>query len=133
MSLFPLLGARLHELTGHQGGVTSVALSGDGRHIVSGSGDRTVAVWDLQTGERLHELTGHQDGVRSVALSGDGRCIVSGSYDRTVAVWDPQSGPRLATLALDGAIVCLRWRPADRVLVVGDVIGNLYCLEYRQG
>ena len=42
--------------------VTSVALSGDGRYIVSGSGDRTVAVWDLQTGARLHELTGHQGG-----------------------------------------------------------------------
>ena len=72
-------GARLHELTGHQGGVNSVALSGDGRHIVSGSYDGTVAVWDLQTGARLHELTGHQGGVSSVALSGDGRYIVSGS------------------------------------------------------
>ena len=59
-----------------------MALSGDGRHIVSGSGDRTVAVWDLQTGARLHELTGHHDWVRSVALSGDGRYIVSGSGDR---------------------------------------------------
>ena len=113
--------------------MSSVALSGDGRYIVSGSGDGTVAVWDLQTGARLHELTGHQGGVNSVALSGDGRHIVSGSDDGTVAVWDLQTGARLATLALDGAIACLRWHPADRFLVVGDVIGNLYCLEYRQG
>ena len=126
-------GARLHELTGHQGRVRSVALSGDGRHIVSGSSDKTVAVWDLQTGARLHQLTGHQDWVNSVALSGDGRHIVSGSDDGTVAVWDLQTGARLATLALDGAIACLRWHPADRFLVAGDVIGNLYCLEYRQG
>ena len=110
-----------------------MALSGDGRHIVSGSDDGTVAVWDLQTGARLHELTGHQDQVTSVALSGDGRYIVSGSDDRMVAVWDLQTGERLAALALDVGIVCLRWHPADRVLVVGDVIGNLYCLEYRQG
>ena len=60
MSLFPLLGARLHELTGHQSWVRSVALSGDGLHIVSGSDDGTVAVWDLQTGARLHQLTGHR-------------------------------------------------------------------------
>ena len=80
-----------------------------------------------------HELTGHHGGVTSVALSGDGRHIVSGSDDRTVAVWDLQTGARLATLALDGAIACLRWHPADRFLVVGDGIGNLYCLEYRQG
>ncbi|MGZ3357496.1 MAG: WD40 repeat domain-containing protein, partial [Isosphaeraceae bacterium] len=105
----------------------------DGRYIVSGSDDRTVAVWDLQTSARLHELTGHQGVVTSVALSGDGRYIVSGSRDRTVAVWDLQTSARLATLALDGRIVCLTWHPADRVLAVGDVIGNLYCLEYRQG
>ena len=91
-------GARLHELTGHQDWVNSVALSGDGRYIVSGSGDRTVAVWDLQTGARLHELTGHQGGVTSVALSGDGRHIVSGSRDGTVAVWDLQTGARLHEL-----------------------------------
>ena len=81
----------------------------------------------------LRVLTGHQDQVNSVALSGDGRYIVSGSDDGTVAVWDLQTGARLATLALDGAIECLTWHPADRVLVAGDVIGNLYCLEYRQG
>ena len=110
-----------------------MALSGDGRYIVSGCRDRTVAVWDFRTGARLHELTGHHGEVNSVALSGDGRYIVSGSEDRTVAVWDLQTGARLATLALDVGIACLRWHPADRVLVVGDVIGNLYCLEYRQG
>ena len=126
-------GAWLHELTGHHGEVTSVALSGDGRHIVSGSDDGTVAVCDLQTGARLHELTGHHGGVSSVALSGDGRHIVSGSSDRTVAVWDLQTGARLATLALDVGIVCLARHSADRVLVVGDMIGDLYCLEYRQG
>ena len=91
-------GARLHELTGHHDQVNSVALSGDGRHIVSGSSDGTVAVWDLQTGARLHELTGHQSWVSSVALSGDGRYIVSGSGDRTVAVWDLQTGARLHEL-----------------------------------
>ena len=108
-------------------------MSGDGQHIVSGSNDGTVAVWDLQSGARLHELTGHQDEVTSVALSGDGQHIVSGSNDGTVAVWDLQTGERLAALALDTIIVCLRWHPADRVLIVGDRIGNLYCLECRQG
>ena len=76
-------------------------------------------MWDLQTGARLHELTGHHHVVYSVAMSGDGRHIVSGSDDGTVAVWDLQTGARLASLALDGAIECLTWHPADRVLVPG--------------
>ena len=69
-----------------------MAVSPDGRRIVSGSYDKTVAVWDLESGARLHELTGHQGGVSSVAVSPDGRRIVSGSGDKTVAVWDLESG-----------------------------------------
>ena len=77
-------------------------MSPDGRRIVSGSCDRTVAVWDLETGTRLHTLAGHQGAVYSVAVSPDGRRIVSGSDDSTVAVWDLATGKRLASLTMDG-------------------------------
>ena len=40
-------------LTGHSDYVQSVAYSPDGRHIVSGSGDRTVKIWDAQGGEEV--------------------------------------------------------------------------------
>ena len=38
---------------GHSREVNSVAYSPDGRHIVSGSGDRTVKIWDAQGGEEV--------------------------------------------------------------------------------
>ena len=42
-------------LTGHSSGVTSVAYSPDGKHIVSGSGDTdsTMKVWDAATGKEV--------------------------------------------------------------------------------
>jgi predicted NACHT family NTPase len=76
----------------------SVALSADGRRIVSGSYDKSVRVWDAHSGECLRVLTGHSSPVMSVALSADGRRIVSGSYDKSVRVWDAHSGECLRVL-----------------------------------
>ena len=62
--------------------MTSVAFSPDGKRIVSGSGDRTVKVWDATTGQETLTLKGHTRTVRSVAFSPDGKRIVSGSEDK---------------------------------------------------
>ncbi len=47
--------------------------------------DRTVQVWNVQTGECVHTLKGHTNWVRCVAF--DGNTIVSGSLDKTVRIW----------------------------------------------
>ena len=50
----------LWTLTGHSGTVASVAYSPDGKHIVSGSADQTVKVWDSQTGKEVNVLVCHR-------------------------------------------------------------------------
>ena len=47
-------------LTGHEGDVRSAAFSPDGQQIVTGSGDHTAKVWDVNTGKELMTLIGHQ-------------------------------------------------------------------------
>ncbi|KIM24267.1 hypothetical protein M408DRAFT_39882, partial [Serendipita vermifera MAFF 305830] len=81
--------------TGHKGSVLLVAISPDGRRIVSGAEDlhRTVRVWDMDTGETvLGPLHGHSHSVSSVLFSPDGSRIVSGSHDRKIRVWDAETG-----------------------------------------
>ena len=74
----------------------SVAFSPDGRYIVSGSSDRTIQIWDAQTGGQMgNPLKGHTEDVWSVVFSPDGRHIVSGSSDKTVRVWDAQTGAQV--------------------------------------
>ncbi|KAH0579473.1 hypothetical protein H2248_002332 [Termitomyces sp. 'cryptogamus'] len=78
--------------------VMSVAFSPDGTHIVSGSWDKTICVWDSSTRAKVLQLTGHTSGVYSVAFSPDGTHIVSGSWDKTICVWDSSNGAELLQL-----------------------------------
>ena len=76
---------------GHTDTVTFIAYSPKGAHIVSGSQDRTIRVWNAITGEPVAgPFQGHSDYVTSVAYSPDGNYIVSGSLDCSIKVWRVQ-------------------------------------------
>lgn len=87
----------LMTLQGHTYSVQACAYSPDGRHIVSGSFDRTLKVWDAETGRELRTLAGHTNEVQACAYSPDGRYIVSGSLDHTLKVWDAKTEQEIAT------------------------------------
>lgn len=78
--------------------VLDVAISPDGRYLVSGSHDKTVKLWNLSTGECLHTLRGHRKWIWSVAFSPQGHLVASGSEDNTVRLWDVHTGQGLKTL-----------------------------------
>eukprot|EP00741_Cyanophora_paradoxa_P005080 tig00000851_g4922.t1 len=82
----------------HNSQVNAVAWTPDGKRIVSGSKDKSVRVWDAETGEKLLQLQGHTDEVTSVAVLADGKRIVSGSIDKSVRVWDAETGAELLQL-----------------------------------
>src|SRR6267378_1697431 len=66
-------------LLGHTDLVTSVAFSPDGKHIISGSSDKTIQMWDAETGKAVGApFKGHTGQVNSVAFSPDGKHIISG-------------------------------------------------------
>jgi serine/threonine protein kinase len=80
-------------LRGHEGlGHASVAVTPDGKYVVSGSKDKTVRLWDLATGQEVRRFTGHESTVRSVAVTPDGKYVVSGSGDKTVRLWELATG-----------------------------------------
>ena len=53
--------------------VNGIAISSDGKQILSGSGDREVRLWNAKTGELIRSMKGHEKAVRNVAISPDGR------------------------------------------------------------
>jgi WD40 repeat protein len=86
--------ARPRVLVGHTGAVASIAWSGDGSRLVSGSWDRTVRLWDTRREREVARVARFAHVLRGVAISLDGRRVAA-------AAWAPTpDAPATALLAL---------------------------------
>lgn len=106
----------------HDKTVVSVAVSGRG-HAISGSSDKTVCVWDLESGRCMHRFS-HDTSVLAVVPSPDGR-FVSAQANGTVEVYDLQRGQYLhASKGHYEPVQALAVTPDARLVVSGG--GDFY-------
>lgn len=120
-----------HILSGHTGGVLSVAFSPDDRYIASGGKDRTVIIWDAASGRRLETSLVHDNWVSNVNFSPDSSRIVasvSGSRTRTKAVvWDVLTARKIQPeLWHDGPVSTAEYSSDGLFIVSSTLIGGVH-------
>jgi WD40 repeat protein len=91
-------GPLIRTLEGHTGEVYAVAVTPDGDRAISASDDRTLRLWDLETGQTLRTLEGHTARISAVAITPDGRSAVVGAINGTLQLWDLETGQPICTL-----------------------------------
>jgi WD40 repeat protein len=95
------------ECTGHRGYINALVFSPIGNSFASGSGDKTIKIWDAETGQEIRTLagagpgTGNVSGIKSIAYSPNGQQIAScSSNDETITFWDVASGTILRSISV---------------------------------
>ncbi|NWJ98529.1 MAG: protein kinase, partial [Chloroflexi bacterium] len=113
-------------LTGHSYAVWTVAFSPDGKYLASGSYDKTVKLWDVNTAKELYTFKGHSDSITSVAFSPDGKYLASASQDKTIKVWDVSTTKELYTLKGHSyAVTSIAFSPDSKYLASASQDNNV--------
>ncbi|CAM0142394.1 hypothetical protein VKS41_002109 [Umbelopsis sp. WA50703] len=120
----------LRILSGHTDGVMCLQFCDTSNILVTGSYDKTVRIWNLETGEVVRVLTGHSRCVR--ALQFDDAKLVTGSMDHTLKIWSLQTGQCIRTLEghTDG-IVSLHFD--SKILASGSVDTTVKVWNFETG
>jgi len=125
VTLDRITGIQVAILSGHTDYVRSVAFSPDGTSLVSGSDDKTIKLWDVQTGGVVKTFHGHTDWVHSVSISANCTTIASGSKDNTICLWDIQTEECHHVIVQQNQVYHVRFSPTDPqylVSVSGDKV-----------
>jgi WD40 repeat protein len=82
---------------GHSAAVKCVAISPDYKYVATGSRDRSVKIWDLESKRELRSLNGADLSLNSLQFSPDGKWLAAGSFDQYARVWEVISGKLIFT------------------------------------
>ena len=101
----------------------SVAFSGDGGRLASGSWRGSVRLWDpTAEGKPMRVFTDTRDTRHpacALAFSPDSRRLAAASFDRRVDVWETATGELVHRLPHGGLVLCVAFSPDGRRLASG--------------
>jgi WD40 repeat protein len=123
----------LMTMSGHEGHIGKIAYLPGGERIVTCSWDKTVRIWNVETGEQEGTAIEHEDSVDGLAVTRDGKRILSGGIDKRMRVWDVETHELIEEWEDDiGSIWCIAMSPDDQLAASGDSSGKVVIRETKE-
>ncbi len=98
-------------------GVWSIAFAPDNESVATAGSDKTVRIWDVETGNQKKVLKGSESLVFSVAYSPDGKTIASSDADGAIHLWHAETGLKRDVLKEHSeSVVCIAFSPDGKKL-----------------
>ncbi len=91
-----------------QGNVFGGRLTGDGKWLITGREEKTVRIWDVETGKQVRAFTGFREPVRDCFVSRDRRFLVTYDESGTARRWEVATGKELRAVKVRSQSDC-RW------------------------
>jgi WD40 repeat protein len=128
-SILTLDSNRVKEIAEHKDLVNAIAISPDGKLVVTGSADRSIILSDLSDGKELWRLQ-FRGVVSSVAFTPDGKRILVGCRDKNLIICDVELGKELSRFnTFARAITAIEVSPSGKYVAVGFDTGVTLIFE----
>jgi WD40 repeat protein len=103
-----------------------VTITPDGKRAISASDDKSLRLWDLESGAQLRTFEGHTGSVNSVAISPNGLRAISASDDKSLRLWDLTSGSCLLLLNSEAPFYSVAITSNGKLILAGDSAGAVH-------
>ncbi|AQK90380.1 WD40/YVTN repeat-like-containing domain [Zea mays] len=102
----------IKRLRGHQNAVYCATFDRTGRYVITGSDDRLVKIWAMETAFCLASCRGHEGDITDLAVSSNNSVVASSSNDFIIRVWRMPDGMPVSVLkGHTGAVTAIAFSP----------------------
>lgn len=84
---------------GHSGALYNLAVSPDGKFLLTAGSDKTTKLWEVSTGRLIHTFYGHTGTINNVDFAPDGKTFLSASSDGNIIIWDLETKKAIRVLS----------------------------------